>query len=151
MLPATGERAAAVEQRAAAAVAAMKGSIEREDLHQMETFSQLKTIRALLAARTRWGHVTIVHVSEATQLSACSAAWAAAAHVGELLGELYAAVDTITKVIACGLLVCTGATLLRLGSCCWSCPSCRWSRPACACARCRRSSCTRRFWTACPG
>jgi hypothetical protein len=55
MLPATGERAAAVEQRAAAAVAAMKGSIEREDLHQMETFSQLKTIRALLAARTRWG------------------------------------------------------------------------------------------------
>lgn len=55
MLPAAGERAAAVEQRAAAAVAAMKGSIEREDLHQMETFSQLKTIRALLAARTRWG------------------------------------------------------------------------------------------------
>lgn len=54
MLPATGERAAAVEQRAAAAVAAMKGSIEREDLHQMETFSQLKNIRALLAARTRW-------------------------------------------------------------------------------------------------
>jgi hypothetical protein len=43
-----------VEQRAAAAVAAMKGSIEREDLHQMETFSQLKTIRALLAARARW-------------------------------------------------------------------------------------------------
>lgn len=46
----TGDRVAAVGQRAAAAVAAMKGSIEREDLHQMETFSQLKTIRALLQA-----------------------------------------------------------------------------------------------------
>lgn len=40
-------------QRAAAAVAAMKGSIEREDLHQMETFSQLKTIRILLQAHAR--------------------------------------------------------------------------------------------------
>lgn len=48
-----GERAVAVVQRAAAAVAAMKGSIEREDLHQMETFSQLKTIRTLLQAHAR--------------------------------------------------------------------------------------------------
>ena len=40
-------------QRGAAAVAVMRGSIEREDVHQLETFSQLKTIRQLLQAHAR--------------------------------------------------------------------------------------------------
>ena len=43
----------AVVQRGAAAVAAMRGTIDREDTHQLETFSQLKTIRSLLQAHAR--------------------------------------------------------------------------------------------------
>ncbi len=47
-----------MEQRGAAAVAAMRGSIEREDVHQLETFAQLKTIRQLLQAYARWAETS---------------------------------------------------------------------------------------------
>lgn len=47
------ERADAIELRGATAVAALRGSIEREDVHQLETFAQLKTVRQLLQAYAR--------------------------------------------------------------------------------------------------
>lgn len=145
MRPGTGERAAAVEQRAAAAVAAMKGSIEREDLHQMETFSQLKTIRALLQAHTRWeaqpssagqrhpaiGMLDLPERWQQWALGCLGLSRWQAAHLHHTVA-------------------CAGAKLLRWRNCCWSFPSCHWSRLACACARCRRNSCTLLCWPACP-
>lgn len=49
----TAERADAIELRGAAAVAALRGSIEREDVHQLESFAQLKVVRQLLQAHAR--------------------------------------------------------------------------------------------------
>mmetsp|Transcript_19713 Transcript_19713/g.59561 ORF Transcript_19713/g.59561 Transcript_19713/m.59561 type:complete len:809 (-) Transcript_19713:69-2495(-) len=75
------ERADAIELRGAAAVAALRGSIEREDVHQLESFAQLKVVRQLLQAHARGEGGTVAQLLmelpmvplEAGRVAMCSA------------------------------------------------------------------------------
>lgn len=50
------EQLEGIARRASAAAAALKGSADEEDRHELETYGQLRTVRALLQAHRRRAH-----------------------------------------------------------------------------------------------